>query len=134
VNQALEGRSFDGGKVCAGKRLGGQFLARQVVADGQPERLTAEALRGRDVDGLERRLGVNALRIGGGAGHPLSAVTLGGGRDIAVEARRPGQDDLVAVVGFEYEVPDPSVDRFDHGVQTDDGHGRHCVAIDGACR
>jgi hypothetical protein len=108
------------------RRDGEARVPAEVIANREPEGLTAELFRGGDVDDLRGGVRVNALRKGGGIAHPGTTRTLRRRGHVAIEARHACHDDLiatVAAVGFEDFVADPAVDGDEHRVQGGERHG-----------
>jgi len=81
----------------------------EVVGDGEAEGLAVEFSGGGEIESLRGRIGVDALRVGGGFPHPVAPLALGGGWDVAGETWDAGDEDLVTV-GLIDDVADAAMD------------------------
>ena len=79
---------------------------------------------GGEVAGLERGVGIDALRVGGGFAQAGAPGDLRGARHVALEAGDAADHDAVrGAVGLEDEIADSAADRGERGIEGGDGHG-----------
>lgn len=100
--------------------------AAEIIGDGEAEGTAAEFLRGGEVAGLERGVGVDALRVGGGFAQAGALRGLRRARHVALEAGHAAEHDPVSAaraVGLEDDLADAAVQGGEGGIERGGGHG-----------